>query len=67
MNDDLRLCLKDRCRQRFGVEHVDHDWERAQRTKEFTGLRRTRRAPDRVALGQEKRREPAANDARRAR
>jgi hypothetical protein len=66
VNDDLRLCLKDRCRQRFGVEYVNYDRERAQLPENFPLVRRTRRAPDRVALGQEKRREPAANDPSRA-
>jgi hypothetical protein len=66
VNDDLQLRLKDRRRQRFGVEHVDHDREGAQLPKEFALVQRTRRAPDRVAMGYEKRREAAADDARRA-
>ena len=35
MNDDLRLGLKDRRRQRLRVEHVNHDRSRAELTKEF--------------------------------
>ena len=42
VNDNLRLRLKDRRRQRFRVEHVDQEWARAELAKEFAVIRRTR-------------------------
>jgi hypothetical protein len=66
VHDNVRLRLKDRCRQRICVEDVDHDGSGAEIAEEFAVLSRTCRTPDRMAMGQKKGREPAANNARRA-
>src|ERR1700722_14134136 len=60
-------CIKDRRRQGLGIEDVNHDRAHAELTKEFAIVPRTRRPPDRMAMIQEKGREPATNDARCAR
>jgi hypothetical protein len=63
VNDDLRLGLEDGHGERLRVEDVDQDRTRAELTKEFAIVRRTRRPPDRMAVGHEEGRKPAANDA----
>jgi hypothetical protein len=67
VHDDLRLCIEDRCRQRLCIEDVDHDQARAELPKELDVAWRTRRPPDRMAVGQKKRREPPPDHACRAR
>jgi hypothetical protein len=66
VNDDLRLCPKHRRRQGIGIEHVHQDRARAELKKEFALVRRMRRPPDRMAVGEKQWRKPAANDAGRA-
>ena len=63
MHDDLWLCLEHRRRQRLCVEDVDHHRARAELTNELGIVRRARRPPDRMAVGQQKGREPPPNDA----
>jgi hypothetical protein len=66
VNDDFRLCLEDRVRQGFGLEHVDQDRVRAEASEKLLPFRRTRRSPHRMAGRAEKRGKPPADDAGRA-
>lgn len=67
MDHDIRPALRNSARQGCSVEDIHHDWVRPE-SAQLIDFRRRSRGPDDVMAGvMQKRRQPPANDARRAR